>query len=119
MSGDPSRGRESRSLPEELSKLSEKGYNRKSSLVQPEFLAGLDAVSQEVRSEIADSLEKLMFKHEMVVPCHPDTKFIQPEEVWQLKVKGEHSDHRIYLDWHKKRQPVPKILSLFHADHTH
>lgn len=110
------RGR--KDLPRELSRLSEKGYDDKS-LCTSRFLIAFDALGSDARKEVGEALQKLIFKYWDHPPRHPNMKYVEEEEAWQLKVKKGNTDHRIYVDWNKETQPIPIILSLFHADQTH
>ncbi|MCJ7478831.1 MAG: hypothetical protein MUP63_01500 [Candidatus Nanohaloarchaeota archaeon QJJ-7] len=117
MPRNPSGERENNHLPEELSKLSERGYEDKSLCTQ-EFVTAFDALNKDTRDEISASLLELIFEYWNFPPSHPDMKYIESEDIWQLKIKGEESDHRVFIDW-SREEPIPIILSLLHADQTH
>ncbi|MDY6789107.1 MAG: hypothetical protein SVV03_04050 [Candidatus Nanohaloarchaea archaeon] len=118
MSKIPLRERERKGLPQELSRLSERGYDDKS-YCSERFLVAFDALSKDSRIEIAEILIEMIFDYYKHPPQHPGMHWYEKLDCWQLEVKEDNTDHRIYIDWDKQTKPNPQILALFHADQTH
>ena len=73
--------------------------NSSATLFEQQFKADFEQLSTEARREVAASIQELTTDYLTAPWNHPRVKYIPSQgEIWRLKVKKEHTDHRVFFD---------------------